>query len=441
MVLRAPFPPDVRVANEAQVLVDAGHDVHILCVQDAGRPPVSDERTDSLSVHRIEPLAGASSRANNLIYKLTFVDRHWLETIGAAIGSHGFDVVHVHDLPLVRTALWAAKHRGLPVVFDAHEMWPEKARVWSIGRDTSLWERLSTHSYRRLKLLERRCLRECDHIVCPARFDLDRIAGSGVPLHKLTAVPNYVDASLFDPGRHHTRATGKDDYADRWVILFVGTMGHHRGLHTVVRALPYVAEQVPNATMLVAGRSSQADFLPWLKQVIQETGVEARVVLLGWIDYERIPGLFSCCDVSVVPFCAGVASGFDSIHKIFQSMAMGKPVVATDIADFRQNMEQLRCGIVVPPDDPRALADALVRLQRNPRLARSLGRNGRNAVERHYNWDTAGKRLVELYDRFQSHHGPQAYAAGPGLLSPGNGTAAKVGASPGPSPGAAEGGP
>ena len=398
IILARCFPPDVRVENEALSLIEAGHEVHVVCW---GHQNQSSESTHSdIAIHRIFPShLRLIEKLNSLIYKASFLDPLWFLCVFRLCQLHYIEVLHVIDLPLMRTAILVSKLLRIPVVFDMFEQWPEKAVAWRVR--PSIWERMSTYSYRRLKTLERFALQASDYVTCASDFDIEYIRQSGIPLDKVTVVPNYVDTRVFDPSRQFEPPAEAYGYAGKWVILYVGTMGYHRGLDTAIRAMPHVVEAVPNAALFLGGHPPP-DVHAWLERIIDETGMQERVKLLGWIEYSDIPRHLAECQVSIMPFPAGLPAGFESIHKAFQTMAMGRPMIITDAADYREGVEALGCGLVVPPDNPRALADAVIELYRNPNLAETLGGNGRQAVERYYNWTTSGQRLVKLYERIET---------------------------------------
>jgi glycosyltransferase involved in cell wall biosynthesis len=108
-----------------------------------------------------------------------------------------------------------------------------------------------------------------------------------------------------------------------------------------------------------------------------------------------VPGLLAAMDVAVAPSPA-MPNFYFSPLKIFEYMAAGLPVVASDVGQIAEVIKHERTGLLCPPDDPAALAAALERLRCRPRLRARLSRNARAAVLRHHTWDHTVDRILRL---------------------------------------------
>lgn len=133
MVLRGYFPPDIRVEKEAKVLSSVGHKVYVLSLGKEGMPEI--ENIDGINIIRIFPSKNLLSKLwRYLWFGIFFEDLLWKKALQNIIKQYEIDVVHVHDLPLVKTVVSTVKKFGIPVVADLHENYPEAVRVWKRKR-------------------------------------------------------------------------------------------------------------------------------------------------------------------------------------------------------------------------------------------------------------------------------------------------------------------
>jgi hypothetical protein len=129
MLLGSVYPPDIRVEKEVRALVDADHKVFVLSYATAGKP--ERETIDGADVIRRpidETTTGVGGWAPGLRYLVTDVHEGWARATSEVVEAEDIDVLHVHDLPPVKTAIQVGEKYDVPVVADLHENWPEAKR-------------------------------------------------------------------------------------------------------------------------------------------------------------------------------------------------------------------------------------------------------------------------------------------------------------------------
>jgi hypothetical protein len=134
MLLGGSYPSDIRVWKEATALLAGGHDVTLLC---RGETEPRRETVGGMGVIRLrraDPIDRAGGLASGLCNLATGIYPQWVRAIDRGLRA-GVDALRVHDLPLVRTALVATAGRGVPVVADLHENYPEAVRQWRRRQD------------------------------------------------------------------------------------------------------------------------------------------------------------------------------------------------------------------------------------------------------------------------------------------------------------------
>ncbi|MFT3973092.1 MAG: glycosyltransferase family 4 protein [Amaricoccus sp.] len=178
--------------------------------------------------------------------------------------------------------------------------------------------------------------------------------------------------------------------ADRpFTVLLFGRIMAYKGLATLLRAEKALAGRVPDLRITIAGRGDD----PWSLQA--EMGDPARYdVRRGWIEDRDVAQLFLDADVVVLPYSEASQSGVLNL-----AAAFGKPVIVTDVGELRATVEPNGIGLVVPPDDPGALAQAIASLAEQPERLAALGHAARIWADGPNAPETVGGHAVDLYRR------------------------------------------
>ncbi len=387
MVLDHAYPPDVRVENEARSLVEAGFDVSLLALAPDDRPDV--ENHQGTTVYRAKLPKKVRNVMRGLVSTVPAMDFYLAWRIQQRYTQQPFDAIHAHDLYLVGTALRAGRKLGLPVVADLHENWVEgiKHYAWSSRYPGKLvvniprWERT-----------ERRWIHAADQLVVVIEEAADRYAEMGVPRERITVVPNTIKLETF---RGFEMEEGLvEDLRSPLTLVYTGGIDAHRGLETVVDAMPAILREEPSALLVIVGDGRTREEL-----VARATGLGlgGRVRFEGWQPQARLKSYIAAADICLVPHLKTVHTDATIPHKLFHYMFMSRPVIVTNCRPLERIVTVEQSGLVVPSGDAASLAAAALRLGADPEGCAAMGERGRRAVLERYHWEATAAGLVDLY--------------------------------------------
>jgi glycosyltransferase involved in cell wall biosynthesis/2-polyprenyl-3-methyl-5-hydroxy-6-metoxy-1,4-benzoquinol methylase len=242
--------------------------------------------------------------------------------------------------------------------------------------------------------IERANLMRADLVVVVSKALRDEVIGRGVPADHVLVNPNAVDAAQFHPaidGEPLRRRLGLDG---KVIVGFIGTFGPWHGAEVLAQAIRRVMPRVPRTHFLFIGDGSGR---PNAQKIIETDGVGANVTFVGLVPQEEAPAYLAACDILASPH-VGNADGspfFGSPTKLFEYMAMGKGIVASDLDQIGEVLSHGKTAWLVKPGDPDALAEGIMRLATDPELRRALGEAAREDVVRHHTWRAHVERLLQ----------------------------------------------
>ena len=303
------------------------------------------------------------------------------------------DVLLVETPPLLLAgaAVAYARAKRARLVLNVADLWPDSA----VEMGTLSSPRAIVAAQR----LERAAYREAAAIACPTEGIYETLRGRAESARKAALMRPAVDLDRFDPHAAdlYPPAVGSMSAASNGGsplrVLYAGTVGLAHGLGTLLDAAEELRRgegRAPEVT--IAGDGAEA---PALRARLAG-GKSPGVRMLGAVPAERIPPLYAETDVAVVmlrdlPIFEGALP-----TKLLEAMAAGRPVLLAARGEAARLVEAESCGIVVPPEDPRALAAALAALAADPARRAAMGAAGRKAAERDFGREAWLRRWHDL---------------------------------------------
>jgi glycosyltransferase involved in cell wall biosynthesis len=242
-----------------------------------------------------------------------------------------------------------------------------------------------------LSLLERRNARRAPLVLSTSRYCIDRIRFHyGVATERLVTVPEGIDLSLWQPTADPTALVDLDAARDPFTVLCVARQYPRKRVVDLIDAFAVVTAREPRARLVIIGDGPEHAAL---QRRLQDRGLQAQVRLLGALQEDaEVRRWYTRASVFCLP---SEQEGFGIVF--LEAMASGLPVVTTTSAAIPEVVPDGEAGLLVPPRDPDALAQALLRLMQDPDLRARLRECGRRHV-RQYSWDRVADRFLEAVE-------------------------------------------
>lgn len=390
------FPPDIRVEKEIRSLKLVGHELTIICSKFGNRGNV--ENWNTTPIIRFPRATGFTRKLSTARRILTFYDQSWASYIRNTIQSINPEILHVHDLPMLGTALRIGKRFNLPVIADLHENYPAALEYYrNHEKKPKSFIQDFYFSPKRWRVFEKNCVIQSDHVIVVVQEARDRIIRLGIPENKITTVENTVDIKYFESLELDQDLIS--NYKDKFVISYIGGFGGwHRGLDTAIMALPTIINAIPNALLVLVG---DGIIKQNLENIVATLSLQNYVNFIPWQPFNKVPSYISLSHVCIIPHHSTPHTDSTSPHKLFQYMLMSKPIVVSDCKPLKRIINETKSGLVFSAGDHLDLAEKIIRLN-DPSIRIRLGDAGRKAVLSRYNWGETSKKLYAVYEQFLS---------------------------------------
>ncbi|MGA5690596.1 glycosyltransferase family 4 protein [Cytobacillus pseudoceanisediminis] len=352
---------DIRIfIKEAKSLEKNGYEMHLIA------PNAPSAIIDGILVHGINLNRGNRQNRLGRMIKTTNLAYKKAMEINA-------DLYHFHDPELIPAGL-KLKRQQKKVIYDVHEDVPrqilQKNWIPRILRTTisSVFEEY-----------EKRAVKKMDYVVAATPFIKNRFTSIGC---NSIDICNYPVLSEFD--HSHSEEAMKEN-----AVCYIGAISKIRGIFEMVDSMSLV----PGVHLFLAGKfASDTE-----RELVKQKSGWNKVSELGYLDREEIRNVLSKSLAGLVVLHPTINYKDALPIKLFEYMAAGIPVIASDFPLWKEIVEKSDCGICVDPLKPKEIADAIQFYTENPEEAKRMGENGRRAVEQIYNWDLESKKLVSVY--------------------------------------------
>lgn len=352
-------------------LTERGHKVVVL-TDGAWLDLPSRQKLDGAEVVRPKAYNDRLGSRDKVLWRL--MQLAVFDDIAGLLEGSSFDLVHANSYETAIMASVIALDRRVPMVCSLHEQWPER-EAFGPGRCELVYKRLPI-----------------ELVLAASTYYVDKATSFGADPARVKlvyhgiAVEDFSD-SLRGEGRRRL-GIGDADY----LVACAGRIYERKGLKDLVPAFARFRQKVPNARLVIAGAVSSFQYAAELRGLISELGVEDAVAIREDLVLDDMPSFFAAADLVVQP---SLAEGLGLA--VIEAMAAGRPIVATNVTGIAEVVTDGVDGLLVEARSPDQLAEAMLRVFREPELADSLAQGARRTAETRFRRGRMVDETLEAY--------------------------------------------
>ena len=221
-----------------------------------------------------------------------------------------------------------------------------------------------------------------DAVIVHTKKDVEILTRKGLDPSKIAVIPHGAYAFFKKYAEEHVEEPN--------TILFFGYIKEEKGIKYLIKAVPIVAKEIPNFKVIIAG---EGDFSKYSKYIMDSSKYE---VYNEFIPNELVARLFQRASILVLPYLEPIQKRRHS-GPLTIAFSFGKPVIVTNVGDLPNIARNGKEGLVIPPKDPEALAEAIIRILKDDKLRKEMRRNALKKAEE-LSWDNIAKMHMKVYE-------------------------------------------
>lgn len=367
MLLTNAFDPDPRVHREALALVEAGHQVTILC-WDRECKVLPEEMIDNICLERVYVPSTHGRGASQMFY----LARFWAK--GFAVGrKKNFDVVHAHDFDTLPLGYALARLKGAKLVYDSHESYVDMMHTLPAVLRKTIYH------------AENMLLKRCHLVITVGDILMDHLHERGA--NNICVIGNWQDPDkfVFDKQKIRDEKAKLGIGEDQQVIAFIANLGNERRVPELIAAV----RQSPDIFLILGGSGACAELA---QQAAEEC---ANICYLGYVHPGRVPFYTALADIVFYGFDPDNPNArFSAPNKLFECLAAGKVMLTGDFGEIGRIVREQQCGRILPDYAVETIREAFVDLS-GERLENFRRQSA--ACRESFSWPVAANRLIENY--------------------------------------------
>jgi glycosyltransferase involved in cell wall biosynthesis len=361
----------LRAYNEARTLVESGHQVTVIGWDRLGESAPFEVR-DGIRIERIYEAASTTTNINTFPNFLRFSAKMLFH-----IRKRLYDLIHCHNLQLLPLGVLLKRLRKVPLIFDSCE--PDYFALYPL-RIQSI-----------VKALEKFMTKYADAILVHNKYQVRKYRALG---HQ------FVDLIGSYPTKEMIQETAEDpSIKEKIVVGRIGSIYQDNGVEEIIAGFELISKRKENVELFFAGRVFDS-YQERFKHLIK--GMENKIRVIGAFNSQDMPKLYGQINISILIYRRSAWFKNITPTKFFDSLAMGVPVIVSDMGGLKEIIDRYHCGIVVDERNPEEVAEAIKKMIENPALRHEMALNGLRAIKENYNWELMQERLLKTYSTLMS---------------------------------------
>jgi len=374
------YPWDVRLEKFLEVCQTIGLQTGVI-----GRNVGEAPKTEYIDGAKIQRIGRGDSNISKTIYYPIFCNPVFILKVDRLISENHPALLLVRDLPLGMLALYFGCRYKIPVVLDMAENYPAAL----IAYENPVYRSFLFSNAFLPRYYEKFVVRNIDAVVVVAQEQVNRLTAMGVQAKKIHLVQNTPTQDFIDNIRPSSQVLKASVTDFKPLVLYVGKIDIHRGIRSLIEAFSLIVKKEPNAGLVLVGDGKERASL---EQLACQKGLQKNVVFSGWVDHSEIPHFIRQSDICCIPHLKSEHTDTTIPNKLFDYMALGKPVLVSNLDPVQNIVNKIKCGCVFKSNDPVSLAEQFFKVF-GKMDSWKMGLHGREAVLHDYNWECDARRL------------------------------------------------
>lgn len=293
------------------------------------------------------------------------------------------DIIHERETYLNFSGFLLAKKLKIPYVLEVNSI-----MMYEVRDSFPVYQKIH-------RIIEKKLYSGSDGIIAVSDAIKNHIVSRGVSKEKIKVIPNGVDENIFNPSLSGQEVRKKYGLGKKHVIGFGGSLHQQwQGIDDLLKAARVISSTKPSVVFLIIG-GTEAEV-----KKFQNIAPE-NVLFIGQIEHKKMPAYLAAADILTAPYKKEKElkdiDFYNSPIKLFEYMAMGKPIITSNIGQISEIIRHKQTGILVKPGNYKELARNILSLIEDDHLKRELGHNARAEVEGKYTWKQNARRTMDVY--------------------------------------------